>query len=72
MHDFYHPTVREQGQDATPHILGLTASPIVRSKPGELQFVSTFRLMLLLMNLEPLKQISIQSAKRPVKTDQSC
>jgi hypothetical protein len=72
MRDFYHPTVREQGQDAAPHILGLTASPIIRSKLSELQFVSTLRLMTLLINSEPLKQISIQSAKRPANNDKSC
>jgi hypothetical protein len=38
MRDFYHRTKRELG--AVPHILGLTASPIMRSKPTELQLVS--------------------------------
>jgi Lhr-like helicase len=40
MRDFYHPTRQQQGEDAVPHILGLTASPIVRSKPSELRLVS--------------------------------
>ena len=49
MRDFYHPTRHERGPDAVPHILGLTASPIVRSKPSELQLVSKapFRLFFL-------------------------
>lgn len=38
MRDFYHRTKRELG--SVPHILGLTASPIMRSKPTELQLVS--------------------------------
>jgi Lhr-like helicase len=41
MRDFYHPTKQQQGVDALPCILGLTASPIVRSKPSELRLVST-------------------------------
>lgn len=40
MRDFYHPTRHEGGGDAVPHILGLTAGPIVRLKPSELQLVS--------------------------------
>ncbi|RAK76551.1 putative RNA helicase/RNAse III [Aspergillus fijiensis CBS 313.89] len=37
MQDFYHPALAEYGYNAVPKILGLTASPIVRSKPEELQ-----------------------------------
>lgn len=37
MQDFYHPTRLELGSDFVPLILGLTASPIVRSKHQELQ-----------------------------------
>jgi hypothetical protein len=39
MRDFYHPTIREQGRHGVPHILGLTASPIIRSKLSKLPFV---------------------------------
>ncbi|PYI20785.1 dicer-like protein 2-1 [Aspergillus violaceofuscus CBS 115571] len=37
MQDFYHPALAEYGYSVVPKILGLTASPIVRSKPEELQ-----------------------------------
>ncbi|KAJ5469262.1 Dicer-like protein 2 [Penicillium diatomitis] len=36
MRNHYHPTKARNGADAVPHILGLTASPIIRSKPQEL------------------------------------
>lgn len=39
MDGFYHPTRAKHGPDAVPHILGLTASPIMRSNPQELQSV---------------------------------
>ncbi|KAE8306823.1 hypothetical protein BDV41DRAFT_557045 [Aspergillus transmontanensis] len=32
MEDLYHPTKNEQGPESFPRILGLTASPIVRTK----------------------------------------
>ncbi|RPB12611.1 hypothetical protein P167DRAFT_535942 [Morchella conica CCBAS932] len=35
MQDFYHPNLHRQ----VPSILGLTASPIVKSKPRQLQWV---------------------------------
>ncbi|PYH49827.1 putative RNA helicase/RNAse III [Aspergillus saccharolyticus JOP 1030-1] len=39
MQDFYHPAVAVYGPDAVPKVLGLTASPIVRSNPQELQMI---------------------------------
>ncbi|KAI9794264.1 MAG: Dicer-like protein 2 [Peltula sp. TS41687] len=54
MHDFYHPIFRKQLQnaqthrhisddaqqcDTLPHILGLTASPVINSKPGGLNVI---------------------------------
>ncbi|PYH87763.1 dicer-like protein 2-1 [Aspergillus ellipticus CBS 707.79] len=36
MQDFYHPAVAAYGPDAVPKILGLTASPVVRSNRQEL------------------------------------
>ncbi|OQU96383.1 hypothetical protein CLAIMM_02472 isoform 1 [Cladophialophora immunda] len=36
MEDFYHPKKLRFGPDSVPHILGLTASPIVKSKRKEL------------------------------------
>ncbi|KAF3401884.1 Dicer-like protein 2 [Penicillium rolfsii] len=37
----YHPTRAKLGPHAVPRILGLTASPIIRSKPQELQTIET-------------------------------
>ncbi|KAB8231272.1 putative RNA helicase/RNAse III [Aspergillus alliaceus] len=37
MFDFYHPTMKEHGGDSVPRILGLTASPVVRSKSQDLR-----------------------------------
>ncbi|OGM48320.1 ATP-dependent helicase dcl2 [Aspergillus bombycis] len=37
MFDFYHPTLRKHGRDSVPCILGLTASPVVRSKSQEMK-----------------------------------
>lgn len=37
MQDFYHPTQVAHGSDAVPLIMGLTASPVVRSDQQELQ-----------------------------------
>ncbi|KAL7275711.1 Dicer-like protein 2 [Rhizina undulata] len=37
MRDFYHPLLQEGKKDQLPHILGLTASPIVRSSPDQLR-----------------------------------
>ncbi|RAL11945.1 putative RNA helicase/RNAse III [Aspergillus homomorphus CBS 101889] len=37
MQDFYHPAVAKYGHNVVPKILGLTASPIVRSSQKELQ-----------------------------------
>jgi len=39
MQDFYHPLKLAEGSGSVPHILGLSASPILRSKLGELRFV---------------------------------
>lgn len=39
MQDFYHPTLVKQGPDAVPGILGLTASPVVRTNSQELSYV---------------------------------
>lgn len=36
MQDFYHPTRVKFGPDTVPLILGLTASPVVRSNHQEL------------------------------------
>jgi ERCC4-related helicase len=36
MQNHYHPMLNNSGPAAVPHILGLTASPIVRSDPKEL------------------------------------
>ncbi|PWY79196.1 dicer-like protein 2-1 [Aspergillus heteromorphus CBS 117.55] len=36
MQDFYHPALAAHGPDAVPKILGLTASPVMRSKRTEL------------------------------------
>jgi hypothetical protein len=35
--DYYHPSLFKEGPVAVPHILGLTASPIQRSKASELK-----------------------------------
>jgi hypothetical protein len=40
MRDFYHPGKSTQGSHSVPHILGLTASPIMRSKISELRYVT--------------------------------
>lgn len=39
MRDFYHPARLRSAE--VPHILGLTASPIMRSKPGDIRCVVT-------------------------------
>lgn len=39
MQNFYHPRRAAHGPDAVPHILGLTASPVERSNPKELELV---------------------------------
>jgi ERCC4-related helicase len=39
MQEFYHPGKAKKGSTSVPHILGLSASPIKRSKLSELQFV---------------------------------
>lgn len=36
MTDHYHPLLRSKGAIAVPPILGLTASPIIRSKASDL------------------------------------
>lgn len=36
MQDFYHPTLTKSGPAAVPRIMGLTASPVVRSNHQEL------------------------------------
>ena len=36
MQDFYHPALDKYGLDAVPKVLGLTASPVVRSNRQEL------------------------------------
>lgn len=38
----YHPTKAKDGPEGVPRILGLTASPIVRSKSQELEYVCIF------------------------------
>lgn len=42
MQDHYHATKARRGPHSVPRILGLTASPIVRSKCQELQYVIRF------------------------------
>jgi hypothetical protein len=39
MRDFYHPTLTKFGPVAVPRIMGLTASPVVRSNRQELLLV---------------------------------
>ncbi|KAJ6104973.1 hypothetical protein N7486_003662 [Penicillium sp. IBT 16267x] len=39
MQNHYHPTLLKFGRGAVPRILGLTASPIVRSSPKELEII---------------------------------
>lgn len=39
MQDFYHPLKLAEESGSVPHILGLSASPILRSKLSELRFV---------------------------------
>ncbi|KAI9776190.1 MAG: Dicer-like protein 2 [Geoglossum umbratile] len=39
MQDFYHPLLRGGGKECVPHILGISASPIVNSKPRGLQII---------------------------------
>ncbi|KAH0543885.1 hypothetical protein FGG08_001786 [Glutinoglossum americanum] len=39
MQDFYHPALRRDGKEGVPHILGISASPIVNSKPRGLQII---------------------------------
>ncbi|KAJ5772613.1 hypothetical protein N7520_003142 [Penicillium odoratum] len=39
MQNHYHPTLLKSGREAVPRILGLTASPIVRSNPTELEII---------------------------------
>ncbi|RMJ29013.1 hypothetical protein PHISP_00093 [Aspergillus sp. HF37] len=41
MDNFYRPALSAYGPDAVPHILGLTASPIMKSKPQELDGVES-------------------------------
>ncbi|KAF7586490.1 Dicer-like protein 2 [Aspergillus hancockii] len=41
MQHFYHPWVRKYGKDSVPRILGLTASPIVRSNEQELLMIES-------------------------------
>ncbi|KAK5710637.1 Dicer-like protein 2, partial [Elasticomyces elasticus] len=41
MRDFYHPTQKAYGRDAVPLIMGLTASPVVRSDPQELLLIES-------------------------------
>lgn len=40
MQQFYHPRKDLLGPTSVPHILGLTASPVVRSKARDLESVS--------------------------------
>lgn len=51
MKDHYHPTRAKLGPKSVPRILGLTASPIVRLKPQELQYVTETVYMRLKANL---------------------
>ncbi|KFZ01525.1 hypothetical protein V501_09951 [Pseudogymnoascus sp. VKM F-4519 (FW-2642)] len=39
MKNYYHPLLGLKGPDAVPHILGLTASPVIRSKPSDLEII---------------------------------
>ena len=39
MQNHYHPTLLRSGPNAVPRILGLTASPVVRSTQNELESV---------------------------------
>jgi hypothetical protein len=64
--------IKEQGYYKVPHILGLTASLIVRLKLSKLLFVPIFYWVLLLIYIELLKQISILLLERPVSNVKSC
>ncbi|OBT69887.1 hypothetical protein VE03_00456 [Pseudogymnoascus sp. 23342-1-I1] len=39
MKNYYHPLLQLKGVNAVPHILGLTASPVIRSKPTDLEII---------------------------------
>ncbi|OBT88022.1 hypothetical protein VE02_02895 [Pseudogymnoascus sp. 03VT05] len=39
MKNYYHPLLGLKGPNAVPHILGLTASPVIRSKPSDLEII---------------------------------
>ncbi|KFY55313.1 hypothetical protein V497_07052 [Pseudogymnoascus sp. VKM F-4516 (FW-969)] len=39
MKNYYHPLLALSGLNAVPHILGLTASPVIRSKPSDLEII---------------------------------
>ncbi|CAG7962428.1 unnamed protein product [Penicillium nalgiovense] len=41
MQNHYHPTLLRSGPNAVPHILGLTASPVVRSSRDELETIES-------------------------------
>jgi hypothetical protein len=41
MQNHYHPTLQRSGRDSVPGILGLTASPVVRSSKDELKSVES-------------------------------
>ncbi|KAJ5943764.1 hypothetical protein N7516_003932 [Penicillium verrucosum] len=41
MQNHYHPSLLRSGPNAVPRILGLTASPIVRSSPNELETIES-------------------------------
>ncbi|KAE8378630.1 ATP-dependent helicase dcl2 [Aspergillus bertholletiae] len=41
MQDFYHRTLQKDGRDGVPSILGLTASPVVRSKSQDMKKLET-------------------------------
>ncbi|KAH8433815.1 Dicer-like protein 2 [Aspergillus melleus] len=44
MQEFYHPTLARLGRGAVPRIMGLTASPVVRSNQIDLRWVQMSRL----------------------------
>ncbi|OJJ50718.1 hypothetical protein ASPZODRAFT_86279 [Penicilliopsis zonata CBS 506.65] len=41
MQDFYHPARLKYGSDAVPRILGLSASPVLRSNPADLRIIES-------------------------------
>jgi ERCC4-related helicase len=64
MQDFYHPALKKFGRSVVPRILGLTASPIMRSKPSELELVFTFSHPVLLITEPRIIEANLDSISR--------